>query len=57
MPKFSPSGSSRLKFSRYTPVKMVRKPQSKLIVLTASVVLKPRNRIKEAVRVKVVKVT
>ena len=57
MPRFSPSGSSRLKFSRYTPVNIVRKPQSKLMVLTASVVLKPRKRMKDAVRVNVVKVT
>jgi hypothetical protein len=36
---------------------MVRKPQRREMVLTASVVLKPRKRMKEAVRVQVVKVT
>jgi hypothetical protein len=38
-------------------VKIVRKPQRREMVLTASVVLKPRKRMKEAVRVQVVKVT
>jgi hypothetical protein len=38
-------------------VKIVRKPQRREMVLTASVVLKPRKRMKEAMRVKVVKVT
>jgi hypothetical protein len=36
---------------------MVRKPQRREIVLIGSVVLKPRKRMKEATRVKVVKVT
>jgi len=36
---------------------MMRNPQRREIVLTASVVLKPPKRIKEAVRVAVVKVT
>jgi len=38
-------------------VKIVRKPQRREMVLMASVVLKPRKRMKEAIRVKVVKVT
>ena len=38
-------------------MKMVRKPQRREMVLTASVVLKPRKRMNEAVRVQVVKVT
>jgi hypothetical protein len=36
---------------------MVRKPQRREIVLLASTVLKPWKRMKEAMRVKVVKVT
>jgi len=52
-----PSGSSRERLSRYTPVKIVRNPQRREMVFTASVVLKPLKRIKEAIRVKVVKVT
>ena len=38
-------------------MKIVRKPQRREMVLMASVVLKPRKRMKEARRVKVVKVT
>ena len=38
-------------------MKIVRKPARREIVLTVSVVLKPRKRMKEAMRVKVVKVT
>ena len=38
-------------------MKIVRKPQRREMVLMASVVLKPRKRMKEAIRVKVVKVT
>ena len=38
-------------------MKMVRKPHSREIVLMASVVLKPPNRMKDAVSVQVVKVT
>ena len=52
-----PSGSPRDRLSRYTPVKMTRKPQSSEMVLTASVVLKPRKRMKDATSVEVVKVT
>jgi len=36
---------------------MVRKPQRREMVLTASLVLKPRKRMKDATRVKVVNVT
>ena len=56
-PKASPSGSSRERFRRYTPVKIVRKPQRREMVFTASVVLKPWKRMKLAVKVQVVKVT
>jgi len=52
-----PSGSVVDRLRRYTPVKMTRKPQRREIVLTASVVLNPRKRMKEADRVAVVKVT
>jgi hypothetical protein len=52
-----PLGSSLDRFSKYTPVKMVRKPQRREIVLTALVVLKPPNRINEAQSVAVVNVT
>lgn len=52
-----PSGSCRERFRRYTPVKMTRNPQSRDMVLTASVVLNPLKRMKEAQRVAVVKVT
>lgn len=52
-----PLGSRRERFNRYTPVKVTRKPHSKERVLTVSVVLKPENRMKEAQRVAVVKVT
>jgi hypothetical protein len=52
-----PSGSWRERFRRYTPVKMMRNPQSSEMVLTASVVLNPLKRMKEAQRVAVVKVT
>ena len=38
-------------------MKIVRKPQRREMVFMASVVLKPRKRMKEARRVKVVKVT
>jgi len=38
-------------------VKIVRKPQRREMVFTVSVVLKPEKRMKEATRVKVVKVT
>ena len=38
-------------------MKMTMKPESREIVLTASVVLKPENRIKDAIKVAVVKVT
>ena len=38
-------------------MKIVRKPQRREMVFMASVVLKPRKRMKEAIRVKVVKVT
>lgn len=55
--RLCPSGSCRERFRRYTPVKMMRKPQSREMVLTASVVLNPWNRIKEAQSVAVVKVT
>jgi len=57
MPRWPPSGSSRERLRRYTPLKMVRKPQRREMVLTVSVVLKPLKRMKEATRVKVVKVT
>jgi hypothetical protein len=57
MPSFSPLGSSRERFSRYTPAKIVRKPQRREMVLLASTVLKPWKRMKEAMRVNVVKVT
>jgi len=52
-----PSGSSLDRLRRYTPVKMMRKPQRSEIVLIASVVLKPWKRMKEASSVKVVNVT
>lgn len=52
-----PSGSCREMFKRYTPEKIIRKPQSSEMVLTASVVLNPLNRMKEAQRVAVVNVT
>lgn len=52
-----PLGSSRERLSRYTPEKMMRKPQSRDIVFTAEVVLKPWKRRHEAMRVQVVKVT
>jgi hypothetical protein len=58
LPKvFLPSGSSRERFRRYTPEKMMRKPQSNDIVFTGDVVLKPWNRRKDAIRVQVVNVT
>jgi hypothetical protein len=58
LPKaFRPSGSSRERFRRYTPEKMMRKPQRSEMVLTAEVVLNPWKRRKEAMRVQVVKVT
>lgn len=53
----SPLGSPRERLSRYTPVKMTRKPLSRERVLTASDVLKPPYRIKDAHSVAVVKVT
>jgi hypothetical protein len=52
-----PFGSRRLRFRRYTPVKVKRKPQIRDMVLTVSVVLKPLKSMKEAQRVAVVKVT
>ena len=52
-----PSGSSRERLRRYTPVKMTRNPHSSDIVLTASVVLKPRKSINDAHKVAVVNVT
>ena len=52
-----PSGSPRERFNRYTPVNITKNPLSKERVFTASVVLKPRKRMKEATNVKVVKVT
>ncbi len=54
---FNPCGSARERLSRYTPVKVMRKPHSSERVLTVSVVLKPENRMKEAQRVAVVNVT
>ena len=53
----APLGSVRERLRRYTPVKMIRKPQRREIVFTGSLVLKPRKRTKEATRVAVVKVT
>lgn len=44
-------------FKRYTPENIIRKPQSSEMVLTASVVLKPLNRMNEAQSVAVVNVT
>lgn len=52
-----PLGSSRERFKRYTPEKMMRKPQSRDMVLTADVVLKPWKRRQEATRVQVVNMT
>lgn len=52
-----PSGSCRERFKRYTPEKIVRNPQSNEMVLTASLVLNPLKRIKEAHSVAVVNVT
>jgi hypothetical protein len=52
-----PLGSSRERLSKYTPEKMMRKPQRREIVFTADVVLKPWKRRKDATRVQVVKVT
>lgn len=52
-----PCGSARERFRRYTPVNVMRKPHNSDRVLTVSVVLKPENRMKEAQRVAVVKVT
>lgn len=52
-----PVGSVRERFSRYTPVKVTRKPHISDSVLTGSVVLNPLKRIEEAQRVAVVKVT
>ena len=52
-----PLGSSRDRLSRYTPEKMMRKPQRREIVFTAEDVLKPWKRRHEAMRVQVVKVT
>lgn len=42
---------------RYTPVNITKKPQSRDMVFTASEVLKPPYKMKEAVRVAVVNVT
>jgi hypothetical protein len=52
-----PLGSSRERLSKYTPEKMMRKPQRREMVFTADVVLKPWKRRKDATRVQVVKVT
>ena len=52
-----PLGSSRERLRRYTPEKMMRKPQRREIVFTAEVVLKPWNKRKDATSVHVVKVT
>jgi hypothetical protein len=52
-----PSGSDREIFRRYTPVKITKKPLRRDNVLTASEVLKPPYKMKEAHRVAVVKVT
>lgn len=53
----SAQGSSRDRLRRYTPEKIIRKPQRREIVLTADVVLKPWNKRHEATSVQVVKVT
>jgi len=52
-----PLGSSRERFNRYTPEKMMRKPQRREMVLTADVVLKPWKRRQDAMRVQVVNMT
>ena len=52
-----PLGSSRERFKRYTPEKMMRKPHNSDNVFTASVVLKPLNRMRDAKMVAVVKKT
>lgn len=52
-----PFVSPRLRFRRYTPEKMIKKPQSSEIVFTADVVLKPWKSRQDAMRVNVVKVT
>lgn len=56
-PFIVPSGSTRAVFRRYTPVNMIRKPQSREIVLTASEVLNPPNKMKDARMVALVNVT
>lgn len=52
-----PLGSSRERLRRYTPEKIIRKPQRRDTVLTVDVVLNPWNKRHEATRVHVVKVT
>lgn len=52
-----PLGSRRERFRRYTPANVTRKPQRSESVFTASLVLKPENRMNEAHRVAVVNVT
>lgn len=52
-----PLGSSRERLRRYTPEKMMRKPQRSEMVFTAEVVLKPWKRRHDATSVHVVKVT
>ncbi len=55
--EFEPFGSSRERLSRYTPEKIIRKPQRSESVFTAEAVLKPWKRRHEAMRVHVVNVT
>lgn len=54
---FSPSGSPREIFKRYTPVKITKNPLRRDKVLTASEVLKPPYKTNEAQSVAVVNVT
>lgn len=55
--RWCPFGSDLERLSKYTPVKVTKKPQIREIVLTVSVVLKPPKRMNEAQRVAVVNVT
>jgi hypothetical protein len=55
--KVSPTGSFLDRFNRYTPEKMIKKPQRSDNVFVASVVLNPLNMMNDAHRVAVVKVT